>query len=561
MGLLHNISVGRKMASAFFLLAALMCAAGGFSYAQLVFLRTSGAWTAHTYKVIEQVDRMMISMIDQETGLRGYLLSGSDTFLDPYKAGRQRFEAALTQATALTSDNPAQQRRLETIRSLDATWHQDFAEKEIALMASDRAEALRIEASGAGKATMDGIRQQGLEMENAERSLLMKRSADEQSAFTSALFVIVAGSALSVCLATIMGFLLTRSIGVPIRTMTHTMARLAEGDLEVALMPATRQDEIGKMAKAVAVFKVHAIEKARLEAEQIEARRLASAEKKRSMEILAESCESKVGRLVAMLSSSSTELESTAKSMSSTAATTTRTAAHVATAAEETSLDVQTVAAASEELAASIGEINRQVTTSAGLSGKAVDSVRRTDETVRALADSAARIGDVVGLITTIAGQTNLLALNATIEAARAGEAGKGFAVVASEVKSLAQQTARATEEISGQIGEVQAATQGAVDAIREIGRLIEEVGVVTTSIAAAVEEQGAATSEIARNVQQASTNTRDVTVNIAHVSAAANDTGAAATQVLSSAGDLSQQTEQLDREVRDFLDGVRAAS
>jgi methyl-accepting chemotaxis protein len=221
---------------------------------------------------------------------------------------------------------------------------------------------------------------------------------------------------------------------------------------------------------------------------------------------------------------------------------------------------VQTVAAAAEELTASIHEISRQVAQSAKITGKAVDDARRTDTIVRALADGAQKIGDVVQLITGIAAHTNLLALNATIEAARAGDAGKGFAVVASEVKSLAGQTAKATEEIGAQIRQIQDATGEAVQAINAIGTTIEEVNVIASNIAAAVEEQGAATAEIARNVQQTAASTQKVTVTIASVSQAANDTGAAAGQVLSAAGGLSQQASQLTNEVNDFVAGVRAA-
>ena len=219
-----------------------------------------------------------------------------------------------------------------------------------------------------------------------------------------------------------------------------------------------------------------------------------------------------------------------------------------------------TVAAAAEQLAASISEISRQVGLSSRMSGEAFQEARRTDGIVQDLARGAQRIGNVVELITGIAGQTNLLALNATIEAARAGEAGKGFAVVASEVKNLAHQTAKATEEIGTQIGQIQQATTDAVTAIQGIAKRIEEMSEVATSIASAVEEQGAATAEIARNVQQTAASAQDVSSNIIAVSAAANDTGAAATQVLSSAGTLAQQAEHLTAEVGSFVSGVRMA-
>ena len=246
--------------------------------------------------------------------------------------------------------------------------------------------------------------------------------------------------------------------------------------------------------------------------------------------------------------------------MSSTASVTDHKASAVAQAAEGTRTGVQTVAAAAEELTASIREINRQVVQAARVSENAVADARRTDGVVRALADGAGKINDVVGLITSIASQTNLLALNATIEAARAGEAGRGFAVVASEVKSLAQQTTKATEEIETQIRAVQAATQQAVGSISTIVTVIEEVGAIAAAIAAAVEEQGTVTAEIARHVHDTAVSTETVTTNIVGVSRAANDTDLAAGDVLSAARDLSLQAEQLSQQVTRFVGAVRAA-
>ena len=360
---------------------------------------------------------------------------------------------------------------------------------------------------------------------------------------------------LSVCIAVA----LTRHISRPLVAITEAMRRLAARDTTTMVPFGDRSDEIGAMSVAVQVFKDTMITSDRLEQEQ-SAARAARQERSARIETLVGDFEQKIGGTVSVLAAASTEMEATATSMKENAAQTDRQAVAVAQAADKSSDGVQTVAAASEQLASSISEINRQVASSSGLTTRAVDSVRQTDDTVRALSESATKIGAVVDLITSIAGQTNLLALNATIEAARAGDAGKGFAVVASEVKNLAQQTARATEEIAAQIGQVQQASHGAVAAIREIGGLIKEVGAITTSIAAAVEEQGAATSEIARNVQQTAASTRIVTSNISGVSRAANDTGAAAAQVLDAAGDLSRQAENLSSEVNQFIDRVRRA-
>jgi methyl-accepting chemotaxis protein len=283
-------------------------------------------------------------------------------------------------------------------------------------------------------------------------------------------------------------------------------------------------------------------------------------EQKDALARMAEAFEANVGRLAGKLSAGAAELQATAQSMSATAATASRQASGVSAASEKATNGVQTVAAAAGELTSSIQEISRQVAQSANITGKAVADARRTDTIVRALAEGAQKIGDVVQLITGIAAQTNLLALNATIEAARAGDAGKGFAVVASEVKSLANQTARATEDISAQIAQIQSATGEAVQAIRSISTTIDEVSTIAATIATAVEGQGHATTEISRNVQQAESGTQEVSATIVSVSRATDETGAAAGQVLGAASDFSRQAEELTAQVDRFMKEVRAA-
>ncbi len=335
-------------------------------------------------------------------------------------------------------------------------------------------------------------------------------------------------------------WLVSRDITVSLGSLKAAMGRLAKGDLTTAVPGADRRDEVGEMAAAVLVFKDSMTETERLRTAQELAKQQAAAEQKAALARMADAFESRIGGLVGKLSSGSTTLKSTAQSLTATAGDGNRQAAAVAAAAEEASTGLHTVASASEELTASIAEISRQVAQSATITGKAVADAKRTDAIVRALAEGAEKIGAVVGLITNIASQTNLLALNATIEAARAGDAGKGFAVVASEVKSLANQTGKATEEIGAQITQIQAATKEAVDAIQGISATIEQVSTIATAIAAAVEQQGAATSEIARNVQQTAQAAQEVTTSISGVSQAANETGAAAGLVLASASDLS---------------------
>ncbi|MCJ2057474.1 methyl-accepting chemotaxis protein [Methylobacterium sp. J-048] len=346
----------------------------------------------------------------------------------------------------------------------------------------------------------------------------------------------------------------------PIRTMTGTMQALADGDASVEVPLRDRGNEIDAMARTVQVFKDNLIRTRALEEETAQARLAAEAQRKAGMRQMAESFEAAIGGIIGMVSSSATELQATAQTMTATATHTANQSTTVAAAAEQAASNVNTVAAAAEELGTSVQEIGRQVDGSAKLALGAAAEAGQTATLVQELSSAVARIGDVVGLISSIAGQTNLLALNATIEAARAGDAGRGFAVVASEVKALAEQTAKATEEISGQIARIQASTGGAVSAIGSITARIQEISGVATSIAAAVEQQGAATQEIVRNVGQAAQGTGEVTDNITGVADAADETGKAAGQVLSAATELSRQSETLTAEVARFLDTVRAA-
>jgi methyl-accepting chemotaxis protein len=351
-----------------------------------------------------------------------------------------------------------------------------------------------------------------------------------------------------------------RSIIKPLSTLRARMAALSAGELEAAVGGTDRADEIGEMARTVGVFKDNAFAMRHLQAQQETIKRESEAEKKHALTGLAATFESKVHHIVEAVRAATSAMQQTARSLSQTADGTRQQALAVASGAAEATSNVETVAAAAHQLAASIGEIGRQVTLSASTARQAAEESERTNTSVAGLAATAQKIGEVVALINGIAGQTNLLALNATIEAARAGEAGKGFAVVASEVKSLATQTAKATEDIRTQIAAVQAKTQEAVDAIRHIAGIILTVNEISASIASAVEQQNAATQEITRNVQQAANGTRDVSQNISGVSEAVEHAGAAAGGVKQAADGLAQQADTLSREVDLFLATLRAA-
>ena len=502
--------------------------------------------------------------------IRAYLLTGEDKFAASFKklwAKNEKRFGDLTEAASLLS--PAQKAAFDEFSALRAKFTQlparmfeiraskkwNMANYLLVTEAAPRAGKLLTILVGAKQE--DGTRKGGMATE--QKIALDTEVAEAEEAVSQLLIMqwIILG--LGIAIGAAIAFFTSRSIATPVVEMTQSMKRLAEGDLEVEVPAQGRGDEIGDMSGAVQVFKDNAIERVRLEKEQKEAEIRTEKEKKAMMNKMADDFEASVGGVVQSVSSSATQMQSSAQSMASISEETSSQAVTVAAASEEASTNVQTVASAAEELSSSIGEISRQVSQSSTVAKAAVEEAGKTREVVQGLIGSSEKIGEVIALIQDIADQTNLLALNATIEAARAGDAGKGFAVVASEVKNLANQTAKATGQISGQITDIQNASQEAAGAIEGIGKTIGEVNEIASAIAAAVEEQGAATSEIARNVEQAAAGTNDVSSNIASVTEAAGEGGKAASEVLDAAGELSSQSETLRAEMDKFLEQVRA--
>jgi methyl-accepting chemotaxis protein len=369
-------------------------------------------------------------------------------------------------------------------------------------------------------------------------------------------FALVMALLLAVMLAG--GLVLARSITRPLRRLSQTTTELAGGRLDAAVDGVWMKNEIGAMARALEIFQTNAREVERLTADQTRQKALAEAERIRALNELADLFEARVSEVVTQVGAGANQVRGNAAGMLERATSTNQQAATVAAASQQAGMSVQTAAAATEEMSASITEIGTQVRRSFEMVRGAVQAVEETNGHVIGLSDAATRIGEIVGLINSIAAQTNLLALNATIEAARAGEAGKGFAVVAQEVKNLANQTAKATEEIGSQITAMQQVTGAAVSAIKGVGSTVVTIDEIVGSIAGSMEQQAAATQEIARSVQEAASGTSEVSRNIAGVSASAGETGGAAGEVLRAAELLDSQAVTLNREVKNFIGHLR---
>jgi methyl-accepting chemotaxis protein len=584
--LIQNLRIGTKLAVASVFSILLI---GGMIFAQM----TGNAAVSKATETANQQQTIARDAIDTKASIRGMQTGARDIRFAgnlaelqkaaDYVAARLKSVNGFTDEMLKLAHSPENRDRIAKVKSLSADYLK--ASQQIGAI---RSEVIGIEAKrqAGGELTAEAVartakfneesariaQEVALPMATELESLANKivdyakhrveeeiaAAAQEMSSSERTMLMIGAAVAILLILTCVFSVF---TIARPMSALSGSMQELANGNFAVVLPGLGRKDEIGDVAQAVENFKVKAEEKAREEAEAKNMQDRAAAQlRKADMIKLADSFEGAVGQIIETVSSASTELEASAGTLTRTAERAQQVTATVAAASEEASTNVQSVASATEEMASSVNEISRQVQASARMANEAVDQARNTNDRVGELSKAAARIGDVVELINTIAGQTNLLALNATIEAARAGEAGRGFAVVASEVKALAEQTAKATGEIGQQISSIQAATQESVGAIKEISGTIEKLSEISSTIAAAVEQQGAATQEISRNVQQAAQGTQQVSSNITDVQRGAGETGSASSQVLSAAQSLSRDSNQLKLEVGKFLDTVRAA-
>ena len=511
-----------------------------------------GRLRASVHDIESRVDQLkesalLITMLTMRRHEKDFMLRRDRKYGDDMKKRNAEFLAGLDAAKIPDTARTELKHKL-------ADYQRDFqAWMEQALKLADELKAMS-EAFSAVEPVIDAVSASvnGIKAE-ADRLNIAERDSIQRMIEIAILMI-----AVSVLGA---GFFIGRSVSKPLSAMRAAMIELAKGNFAVVLPGLGRADEIGEIAQAVETFKVNAEQKARDEADaKIRQDRILAQQRKADMIKMADSFEGAVGEIVETVSSASTELEASADVLTSTANRSQELTTMVEAASEEAATNVQSVASATEELTSSVNEISRQVQESARIASEAVGQAHQTNDRVGELSKAAARIGDVVELINTIAGQTNLLALNATIEAARAGEAGRGFAVVASEVKALAEQTAKATGDIGRQIAGIQSATADSVTAIKDISGTIERLSEISSMIAAAVEEQGAATQEISRNVQQAALGTTQVSAHITDVRQGANETGAASAQVFSAAQSLSGDSNRLKLEVGKFLHSVRAA-
>ena len=558
---LQNLSLSRKLA----LPAALVILV---TFGIVTF--ASNAMSSLAGQLEQLTDRKAVQLelaLEAESVFNGAAVSEKNVILSTDPAMAKNNIKLYDDASAKTQDlldrldglkPPSDQAKLVADFRRAATERLTISHKVFGLaLAGKAAEAFTLSSQEAAKKRREAIVAVDQLIADLRLDLKTARDRAEAEAVSAQYWIIIGGTAGLLVAFAVAAAITVGMVTRPLRHLTALTQRLADGDLDITVPDTGRLDEIGRLAATLSVFQDHARAALRL-SDEIGREGAAKELRRQTVEAEIHSFDSSVGGALDHFAAAASQLSATAEAMTGTAGDTSRQASTVAAASQQASDNVETIAAAAEELSASVQEIARQTSHAAGIIAGAVQEARRTDETVRGLAEAALKIGDVVKLINDIASQTNLLALNATIEAARAGEAGKGFAVVASEVKSLANQTARATEDIGAQVVRIRGVAQDAIDAIERIGGTITEVHEVATSIAAVAEQQQASTREISRNTSQAARGTRDVSGTIDRVSDGAEQTQTAAGQVLTAAAALSREAETLRGSVGAFVGRLR---
>lgn len=556
-----RVKIGAKLATACGALAVISMLLGSVFVLNVNRSLQSSAWTKHTYEVLGLIDKAQMAMIDQETGLRAFLLAGEDSFLEPFLAGQENFENAMETLLMKTSDNPRATRIATEVAETGRDWRINHAERAIALMRSPetREQARSMEISGAGKTQMDSIRVLLGEFSAMETALLEQRTEALHDVLITGRLLGIGGALLAAGLAFGASLFLSKDISGPIGKLTLSMERMTKGERDLEIVGTGRGDELGEVARAVEVFRVALADADRISTEQQHSRE-AAARRQHAIDALLADFETTSSELMSGLVQLAADMEEAASRLAKESSSMSGETSQAQSAAQTSTGAVQTVAGAAEEMSASIAEISSQISESARLSRQAVENSERSTGDIQELAQTAVAIGQIVDIIKAIAEQTNLLALNATIESARAGEAGKGFAVVASEVKALAEQTSNATNDIERHILAVQSASEGATQSMDEITRSIQSVDEICAAIAAAMDQQSAATRQIAGSAQDAAASTQQVDESIKNVRAFASSTQSSADQGLTNAKALAARAENMLSKFDSFMAAVRAA-
>ncbi|RED51301.1 methyl-accepting chemotaxis protein [Aestuariispira insulae] len=555
----RNLKITRKLAVGLGILLLVLLLFSLFTFLQNRHVEAVAKESAKAYETTVKLREVQVELLDMSSLVRGVLVTGNDYLIGIYDNVSMAFDRDIEILIQLYEGDPEGQAIARDLKKTVTDLRNNVYSKQLEMMLDParQAQAREMEIKGESWPFIEKVLNNvGKATERQAELLAQKRSAT-QAAYRQNDLVALISTIAAVALSIVTAILLSRSIGRPIMTITGTMRALADRTMDVEIPHTKRRDEIGDMGRAVQVFRDNMVRADELAAEQQRAQ-AAQLEAGRRLENLTNDFDGRVGEVLSRVEAANDIMSGSASEMQAIASDTQEKSVIVVSSANEASSNVETVAAATEELLASIQEISAQASKSSNVAHEASDVAKETRNTVRALEVSANRIGEVVALITDIAEQTNLLALNATIEAARAGDAGKGFAVVANEVKNLATQTAKATDEISSQVTGIQSTTGHSVKAIERVADIISEITEIASGIAAAVEEQSAATREIAENVNQASVGTGQVTEAMNDISQACDATGGAAQKVRSAVDDLTEQAGSLNREVRSFLEAVK---